>query len=634
MGHQSVGIQTSSKHYIANEQETQRSDEVLEDGSVVEGISSNIDDRTLHELYLWPFAEAVKAGTTSIMCSYNRLNMTYTCEHPHLLNGILRKELGFRGFVISDWFATHSTAEAANAGLDMEQPGDLPPGASTSFSGGGYFGSKLEAAVLAGNVTEDRLDTMVRNIMTPYFLFGQDDPSYPTPDQDLSFLLGTTNAGWDSPRVQELGFPSAGRNVQGDHAELIRKMGASATVLLKNRDGRLPIKNSRANGRIANIGVFGNAAIDPTEGLVYLDNGRPAGPEFGALSIGGGAGSGRNPYLVSPLDSIKARARDSDALVQYISDNKALANGDFRSIYPIPDICLVFLKTWAAEEQDRLSFELDWNSTLVVEKTARFCGANKTVVITNSAGVNTMPWANNPNVTAILATHFPGHEIGNSIVDVLWGETEPSGRLPYTVPKNGSDYGFPVVNLTKPDGRRETDSIKWQVSFNEGQLIDYRHFDANKIEPLYEFGFGLGYTTFELVSDIQVTRLTEGNMSDLPSKDARIEPGGNADLWTELLRVSVKVKNTGRRQGTTVIQLYLSSPAGGEKTPIRALRGFEKVGLKGKSSTHVEFTLRRRDLSYWDVERQQWRIPQGEFRAAVGFSSRDLPLETTFSLLG
>lgn len=286
-------------------------------------------------------------------------------------------------------------------------------------------------------------------------------------------------------------------DVRENHKELIRRWGASATILLKNSNNTLPLRAGKCGQTsVGNIGVFGNAAVDPSEGLVASPDAPPEGDEYGVITIGGGAGGGRNSYIVSPLDVIKAKANELGAMVQYISSNDVLAKNDFRSIYPIPDICLVFLKTWAAETNDRTSFELSWNSTLVFNNVASFCGQQKTVVVTNSAGVNTMPWANNPNVTAILVSHYSGQEAGNSIVDVLWGKTEPSGKLPYTIPKTAEDYGFPVVNLTGPDGSMERDSSKWQADFVEGQLIDYRHFDANDLDPLYEFGFGLGYTTF------------------------------------------------------------------------------------------------------------------------------------------
>lgn len=634
MGHQAAGVQTSTKHFIGNEQETMRSDKVMPDGSIVEAISSNIDDRTLHELYLWPFVDALKAGTTSIMCSYNRLNNTYACEHPHLLTTILREELGFRGFVVSDWFATHSTSKAAIAGLDMEQPGDLPPGVTTTHGGGGFYGPNLEDAVRAGNVTVERVDEMVSRLMTPYFLLEQDNLEYPTVDPSMPFLLGISNAGWGSKVLDGLGEPITGRDVRAHHHELIRKWSASATILLKN-DGALPLlaNTPMDHMSIHNIGVFGNAAIDPVEGLVTPPDTPANGPEFGFLSIGGGAGSGRNSYVVSPLDAIKTKAKESGATVQYIASNGVLAKNDFRSVFPRPDICFVFLKSWAAETDDRESLELGWNSTLVVNNVAAFCGRDRTVVITNSAGVNTMPWAS--NVTAILAGHYAGQEWGNSIVDVLWGKTEPSGRLPYTIPKLSTDYDIPVINLTESDGSTERDSSKWQADFTEGQLIDYRHFDAKGIEPLYEFGFGLGYTKFEINSQVDVKELFSTAPGALPDPKARIEPGGNADLWTELLLVTAEVRNSGQRKGSTVVQLYILFPYsdGTKDAPIRVLRGFEKVEVDSGMTQQVKMVLRRRDLSYWDNVLQQWRIPSGAFRLSIGLSSRDLGAETAIALL-
>lgn len=151
---QKSGVQTCTKHYIANEQETQRNIKFHANGTVVPGISSNVDDRTLHELYLWPFADAIKAGTTSVMCAYNKVNGTYTCENEKLLNDILRKELGFEGFVMSDWFAIHSTAKAINAGLDMDPPGFLE--AAYVKTGESWFGANLTAAVKSGEVSEER----------------------------------------------------------------------------------------------------------------------------------------------------------------------------------------------------------------------------------------------------------------------------------------------------------------------------------------------------------------------------------------------------------------------------------------------------------------------------------------------
>lgn len=177
-GVQHNGVQTCSKHYIGNEQETQRTNSTDPDGTPEEAISSHMSERTLWELYLWPFANAVKAGTTSIMCSYNRFNGTCSCENSELLNNILKKELGFEGYAVSDWYATHSAVGSANAGLDLEMPGysgSQNPSSST------WYSTFLVEAVKNGSITADRLDEMVARIMTPYSLLGQDSADYPTP---------------------------------------------------------------------------------------------------------------------------------------------------------------------------------------------------------------------------------------------------------------------------------------------------------------------------------------------------------------------------------------------------------------------------------------------------------------------
>ena len=619
-GAQSVGVQTCSKHYIVNEQETQRSQTTLENGTIIEAVSSNVDDRTLHELYLWPFADAVKAGTTSIMCSYNRANQTYACANEYLLTEVLRKELGFRGYVVSDWFATHGTAEYANGGLDMEMPGvvgtDDPP----------WFGANLSEAIQAGEVSEDRLDQMVTAIMTPYYLLGQDSAEYPEIDPAIVWVLAVQNLGWDSPIIPSLGNTTpSGRDVREDHASLIREMGAAGTVLLKNEGSILPLKD----GSLANIGVFGNDAIAPTDGLAYFGS-DPAGFETGTLDIGGGSGTGRHTTLVAPLDAIRARVSGTGAKVQYIASNKVLESNDFRTIYPIPELCLVFIKSWASEGRDRLSFEADWNSTVVVNNVAEFC--NNTIVITHSGGVNTMPWADHPNVKAILAAHLPGEESGNSLADVLWGDVEPSGRLPYTIPKAASDYDIPVVNLTGHDVGR----YGWQANFTEGLIIDYRHFDSLDIEPLYEFGFGLSYTTFELAKNLHLTKSSpDADIPPTPDPTVDTEPGGNPQLWETLLIAETTVENTGSRTGAAVAQLYVSFPSDSvpSGTPVRVLRGFEKVYLPPGEAKTVAFSLTRRDLSYWNTEERTWQIPQGEFIFRAGFSSRDLGDEAKYSVL-
>ena len=612
---QALGIQACAKHFIGNEQETHRTSETT-NGAEVAGISANIDDRTLHELYLWPFADAVKAGVASLMCSYNRVNMTYSCENAPLLNNILRLELGFEGYVMSDWFATHSGARAINAGLDLNMPGYL---SETDFTDS-YFGSNVVSGVQNGSISEHRLDQMIKRILTPYFYFDQ-ETDYPTIDPSsyavTEATYGLLSAGDSTP---------VGRDVRANHSALIREIGSAGTVLLKNVNGTLPLKSPKV------IGVFGNDAPDVSAGLLYPSNNY--GCKIGTLTVGGGSGSGRNPYVVSPLEAIKARAKDEKSRVIYLTDNDIIADGDFRSIYPWPDVCLVFLKTWVREGIDRTTLEADWNSTQVVNNVASIC-PGKTVVVTHTGGVNSMPWADNENVTAILAAHYPGEESGNSIVDILWGDVNPSAKLPYTIAKGTSDYNAPILNLT---GASAMDSNAWQVNFTEGLMIDYRHFDSEQIAPLYEFGYGLSYTSFNLSSrlSLQHHKYALDDVSALSLSSSKKTPaGGNADLWFKMIDVITDVSNTGDLSGATVVQLYVSYPRDSMPvgTPVKVLRGFEKVTLQPGEHQKVRFSLRRRDLSFWDTEAQNWRIPEGKFEIRVGFSSRDLPSSVSAQIL-
>ncbi|KAH9229183.1 glycoside hydrolase family 3 protein [Colletotrichum gloeosporioides 23] len=460
---------------------------------------------------------------------------------------------------------------------------------------------------------------MVGRILAQYYLLGQDDDSFPSLDRSTPSVIA---AQYQQSSGDLVSNPSA-RDVRGDHAKLIREIGAAGAVLLKNVNNTLPLTTPM------DIGVFGNDAGDLTDSLIYQDP--PAtnvGFEYGTLDIGGGSSSVRHTYSVTPLDAIKERAKGIGARVQYILNNERLAAGDFHSIYPVPEVCIVFLKTFAAEGFDRVSFEADWNSTAVVTQVANMC--NNTVVVTHSVGINTMPWASHPSVRVIIAAHLPGEQTGNSLADILWGDVNPSGRLPYTVPVTEADYDIPVTNLTSDE---VTSPTAWQSNFTEGLMIDYRHFDAMEIDPLYEFGFGLSYTTFELASDLSVNTLTD-NMKYL----ARASNGSSmplSELFTPVANATIQVSNTGDRSGATVVQLYISMPAGSTPPgpPVRVLRGFSKVELVPGETQQVAFELNRRDASYWDTTAQTWRVPAGGFRLEVGFSSRNLPKSAEVKIL-
>ncbi|CRK35617.1 hypothetical protein BN1723_014992 [Verticillium longisporum] len=316
--------------------------------------------------------------------------------------------------------------------------------------------------------------------------------------------------------------------------------------------------------------------------------------------------------------AIKERAAQDNALVQQWLNNTLIINSNVTDLWvpTPPEVCLVFLKTWAEEAVDRQHLDVDWNGNEVVESVAKDC--NNTIVITHSSGINTLPFAKHPNVTAIVAAHFPGQESGHSLVDVLYGDVNPSGKLPYTIANNGSDYNAPPTTAINTTGVYD-----WQSWFEEKLEIDYRYFDAHNISVLYEFGFGLSYTTFEM-ADLQAEPLA----TDITSRpaDVPILPGGNPELWGVIYNVTLSVTNTGDVDGAAIPQLYVSfadgaTPAG---TPVRQLRGFEKVPLAAGETKTVQFGLMRRDLSYWDISAQQWLLPEGEITLSAGFSSRDL----------
>lgn len=574
----------------------------------------------MRELYLWPFVDAVKAGVASVMCSYNRINQTYGCENSEALNGILKTDLGFQGYVVADWGATHSGLKSIQGGLDMDMPGSIEDNWDLS-----YFGQNVTAMVNDGKLSETKVDDMINRIMTPYYYLEQDKTSYPKIDLDAAQI----NAGVTGDNVPTYQHPfnlgpkdDMNRDVRRDHASLIREIGGASTVLLKNKNNALPLKSPRR------IAIFGNDSPGLSGGSYDPSN------EIGAQAVGGGSGTSYINGMVSPLEAIKNR--NPKALIQSFYDNNLIASGDaLQTIYPPPDVCLVFLKSYATEGADRTSLLADHNSPDIVDRITSSGSCPNTIIITHSPGPNTMPWANNANITAIVAAHYPGEQIGNAIVDVLFGDVNPAAKLPYTIAVNPGDYNAPIVNKT---GSMDPDA--WQDDFAQGLMIDYRHFDQRGIDPLFEFGFGLSYTTFS-VSDLAIQR-SKGSIAPYPAPleagDKVPPPGGNPDLFDPVATVTAKVQNTGSVAGAEVPQLYLAFPVdsgelSAETTPKKVLRGFEKVWLQPGESSTARFTLTRRDISYWDVEGQEWRVPKGEFGVLVGKSSRDLSARGTVGFL-
>ncbi|CZS89983.1 related to Probable beta-glucosidase M [Rhynchosporium graminicola] len=561
-GIQENGVAASTKHFIGNEQELNRNPSTNSQRQKVESISSNIDDKTLHELYLWPFQDAVKAGTGNIMCSYNRVNNSYGCQNSKLQNGILKEELGFQGFVVTDWEALHGGYVAAEAGLDMVMP-----------SGGVFWGSNLTAAINNGSMNASVLDNMATRIIATWYQFGQDSEDYPDPGVGIPRPLTAQHVFLDAATV-----PSS--------KQVLLNSAVEGHVLVKNTNGSLELPLQKPEL----VSVFGYDAVSPTKNPTQ----RP---------------SNRNSQIIN-----QTMIEDNSQLLWDITNVNSTAQ-----VHSTSGACLVFINAWASEGYDRPGVHDDYSDALV-NNIADQC--HNTIVIIHNAGVRLVDvFIDHPNVTAVMFGHLPGQDSGRALVSLLYGEISSSGKLPYSVPKNESDYGA-LLSPTPPEG------VYWlfpQDDFREGVYIDYRAFDEKNITPRYEFGFGLSYTTFEY-SSLEIMKVDGSSTDEYPVGE--IVEGGQEDLWDVLFHVTASVANSGTVNCAEVSQLYVGIPGG----PVRQLRGFSKVDVAPGRSVDLKFDLQRRDLSVWDVVAQKWLLQKGDYKIYLGGSSRDLPLEGALNI--
>lgn len=631
-----------------------------------------MDDKTLHELYLWPFADAVRAGTGSIMCSYNKVNNSQACQNSYLQNYLLKGELGFQGFIMSDWDAQHSGVASTFAGLDMTMPGD------TDFNSGlSFWGPNLTISVINGTMPEWRLDDAATRIMAAYYYVGRDKASVPVNFDSWSrdtygYLHYYAKAGY--------GLINQHIDARAEHFRSIRRSAAKSTVLLKN-SGVLPLK-----GNEKWTAVFGNDAVEAENG----PNGCPdRGCDNGTLAMGWGSGTADFPYLVTPLEAIKATVGQNGGVVQSISNNWAYTQ--IQQMAKEASVSIVFVNADSGEGYltvdgnmgDRNNLTLWQDGEALIKNVSANC--NNTIVVIHSVGpVLVNSFHDNDNVTAILWAGLPGQESGNAIADILYGRMNPGGKLPFTIGSNAADYG-PDLIYEPTNGAASP-----QDNFEEGVFIDYRAFDRQNITPIYEFGFGLSYTKFSY-ANIKVNKInagkyrpasgqtksapTLGNFSTNPadyqfpsnwthintfiypwlnstdlktaSRDpeygvnytwpegatnggpqARIPaggaPGGNPQLWDVLYTVEATITNNGTIPGDEVVQLYVS--LGGEDDPKVVLRGFDRLSIAPGQSATFHADLTRRDVSNWDSASQNWVITKAPKKVYVGASSRKLTL--------
>ncbi|MGZ4200987.1 MAG: beta-glucosidase [Thermoleophilaceae bacterium] len=531
------------KHYAANNQETNRM-----------SASSDVSERTLHEIYEPAFEAAVKQGRVgAVMCSYNRVNSVYACENPTLLTGILKKEFGFDGFVMSDWLATHSTNGSALAGMDMEMPS------------GTYFGDPLKAAVQSGQVPVARLDDMVTRIARSMFRVGIFE--HPAAAEPQAFAADVSTP---------------------DDVALARRVSEDGTVLLKNDGGVLPL--DLGGKRIAVIGAAGG----PGAYLAYGGGGSSHIPE-----------AGFKPDVVTPYQGILQAGAAKGDLVTYADGT---TSPDAVAAAKASDVAIVFASDAEAEGTDRSDLGLDFGACILIacQQTSidqaklitDVAQANpNTIVVLDTGGPVTMPWAG--QVKGILEAWYPGQEDGNAIAALLFGQANPSGKLPETFPKSQGD--IPTRTPQQYPGVNDSSGVP-HVSYSEGLDVGYRWYDAQNIAPLFPFGYGLSYTTFRY--------------SGLSAS-----PGA----------ASFTLTNTGRRAGAEVVQLYVGDPASSAEPP-KQLKGYRKVWLEPGQSARVTLPLDKRSFAHWDDARHGWSVSAGSYRVLVGGSSRDLPLQGSVSV--
>jgi beta-glucosidase len=522
-GVQSQQVMAQVKHLAVYNQETYRN--TTNDNAI-------IDERTMQEIYLPQFRAAVQqGGASSVMCSYSMINGTFACENPSTMDGVLKTEFGFPGFVTSDWGATHSTVPSANSGLDMEMPT------------GKYFSSSLQTAVTSGQVNKARLDDMVHRILRQMFLFGLFDraPS------------GSPTATVTTPA----------------HAAVARQTAEEGAVLLKNAGGILPLSTSSLHS-IAVIGSDGSS---------------------GAYTAGGGSANVKAPYVVTPLQGITNRA--TGVTVKYDSGSSTTRAA---SLAKNSDIAVVFADDPESEGSDLSNIGLPGSQNSLISAVA---AANpRTIVVLNTGSAVTMPWLS--QVAGVFEAWYSGQEDGNAIAALLFGDVNPSGKLPVTFPQSLADA--PASTTAQWPG------TNGQVQYSEGVDVGYRWYQAKNITPLFPFGYGLSYTTFAL-SNLSISG-TDGQ--------------GDAT-------VTATVTNTGSRTGADVAQLYVGDPTSTGEPP-KQLKGFSRVNLAPGASQTVQFTLTAHDLAYWDDASGSWQTPAGTYQIWVGDSSANVPLNGTLSV--
>jgi beta-glucosidase len=533
-GIQSQHVVSTIKHFALNDLETARNT-----------LSANIDRAAARESDLLAFEIAIGTGHPgSVMCSYNRINAVYACEDEWLLDQVLKHDWHYPGFVMSDWGGVHSAAKSALAGLDQESAGE-------AFDEQVYFDKPLRAAVASGAVPQSRIDDMARRILRSLFAAGVID--HPAQPASIDF--------------------DADRKV----AQRVEEAGA---VLLRNEDSLLPLSSTQS---VAVIGGHADKGVLTGGGSSAVQS--PQGNAVPGMVPTKWPG----PRIYQPSAPLAAIERRAHGKVDFADGNDIAAAARLAAR---SDVAVVFVEQWVGESFDLPTLALPGNQDALVEAVAK---ANPhTIVVLETNGPVAMPWLD--QVNAVLEAWYPGAAGGEAIARLLYGEVDPSGRLPVTWPRDESQLPRPTIPgaglaaIGLPPHGKPAQDVDYDI---EGADVGYRWYQRQHLEPLFPFGYGLTYTHF-----------------DYSGFNARVEHGR--------VTASFTVTNRGPREGVDVPQLYVTLPGSGE---VRRLAGWCRVSLKPGESAHLVATADPRLLVNFDSHDQRWQRPAGSYWVQLGHSA-------------
>jgi beta-glucosidase len=549
-GVQSNRIVSTVKHFALNPQET---------GRMV--ADARIGEAALRESDLLAFRIAIEKGRPgSVMCAYNKVNGDWACENDFLLNKVLKQDWGYRGWVMSDWGAVHSTVKAANAGLDQQSGQELDKAM--------FFDRPLKDAVHAGKVSEKRIDDMV-----------------------VRYLTGLIETGaYDTPVPARTQTPNYAAN-----ALVAQRAAEAGIVLLKNEGGILPIaakaKRIVVIGGAADLGVLSGGGSSQVRGV-------GGAPIEIPLSTGGSASFARITYHASsPLKALRAAL--PAASITFLDGRNLNATVEAART---ADLAIVFATQWTTEADDVPNLNLPHHQDALIAAVAAV--QPRTVAVLETGGPVLMPWL--ASVPAVLQAWYPGQRGGEAIANILTGKVNPSGRLPITFPASAAQAPRPAPvgldTLTSLEAQAASDPARagdlqlksFPIDYVEGSDVGYRWYERKGHKPLFAFGHGLSYTSFAY-------------------RNPAVTGGA-------VLSVTFEVVNTGKRTGADVPQLYVARE--GSSMPMR-LAGFERVTLKPGEVRRVTLTAEPRILAEYDVKLPGWRVAGGRYRVAIARDATD-----------